>query len=165
MNPTSWHGIGTSSMLSQRASVLTNSKSLLLHYYYTNISLKSTFLVTHLLKHWSFWNQIQQHQLVHGQRAMLIMFLLELKIMTTSHKLILILDELHTLSVSFTVCHQQQGSPDGSFKCNNKIFQINLMMMVTNLTLNAHFLTLVQIQRKMMLHWKMLSSISIHESE
>ena len=31
-------------------------------------------------------------------------------------------------------------------------FQINSMMMVTNLTLNAHFLTLVQIQRKMMSH-------------
>ena len=39
---------------------------------------------------------------------MLIMFLSELKIMTISHKLILILDELHTLLVSFTVSHYRR---------------------------------------------------------
>ena len=51
MNLMLWHGIGMSSMLSQKVSVLTNSKLLELHNYYTDIALKTKFLVTHLLKH------------------------------------------------------------------------------------------------------------------
>ena len=46
----------------------------------------------------------------------------------------------------------QKGFSGRVIKMLYYFFQINLMMMVTNLTLNAHFLTLVQIQRKMMSH-------------